>query len=257
MAPQLSFAFATAAAFAHPHAKTSLLIEGGYEFTDVFYTNPDGTTARQRVRFTSFGKLTSDRPLDDLYAGDYFGEYHLSIPANQILDAATIDYAEAVRMPPEELQRRLNGCAVFVADYRDKDAGPLPPDYSPHPDGRRLPRCVIHAVAVESVLQEKPIRWPQYISFLRFSLNGRYFLDFAGIAIGAAIGIFLALRTGRRALAQLAAVVSLALFSALLYRYGRTIYNPFVAIVGVVLTAELVALAERNRRRGAAAQLAT
>ena len=60
-------------------------------------------------------------------------------------------------------------------------------------------------------------------------------------------GIYLARRAGRRALIELITIAAALLFSVMVYRQARALYNPLVAIVGTVLTAEWTALAERIR----------
>jgi hypothetical protein len=134
-----------------------------------------------------------------------------------------------------------------VADARLHDVPNSTPDYHPHPDGRLLPGSVMIALAVEGLIQNKPIRRPQFVRIPPFTIAGNFMMDLPALAIGAVLGIALARRAGWRVLLEVAAICLLAVSVAMIYRYARGLYAPVVAAAGLVLAAEMVALARRSR----------
>ncbi len=68
------------------------------------------------------------------------------MPSNEAIDAATVDYANALRMSEADLRRQVQGKVVLIVNL---PAEPV----APWVDGRSLPLALTHAAAIDGALR--------------------------------------------------------------------------------------------------------
>jgi len=231
--PIPSLALATLASFQHPDTEVSIALDpsAGTVVIRYWQRSPLAVQVR-RMAAEPFHIALSDVTVDKgrtaeggVRRGDLVGRYVFEMPDDDMLAAASIEYADIFGAPEEQLRRWFGGRAVVVGSAR---AGV---DRYEHPDGRMIYGCYGHAAAIDGLLRSASVRRPRSWQIATLLLGA------------AAVGAVATLAAGGRPLRRyglLAGLTVTALIgSALVYREAQYLCNPFVPVVSMLLAAEL------------------
>jgi tRNA A-37 threonylcarbamoyl transferase component Bud32/CHASE2 domain-containing sensor protein len=165
-----------------------------------------------------------DNPTYGLRQDDLIAYYLIDMPADAVLSAATLDYGDVFAADPAELRRSVGGRIVVVGDERGGGRTYVTPA------GRRIWGTYAHATAIDELLREAAVSI--------VSTQPSAATTACGALLGLAIGWWVYRRRGARGLALLAGCVLFVALSVLLARFGRTLYNPLVAVVALAVACE-------------------
>jgi hypothetical protein len=186
------------------------------------------------VRATEVQRQAADSPAYGLKAGDRLANFRVPVLDRESLGAATADYAEVLRASEEELRRDFGGKCVLICNWR---TGPLAVQLT---KSRKEHGSYVHATALELLSRGTGVR----------VLTPPYTLLWTGVIglLGLAVGVHFERRlTARIACLSLLSVALAAACLIAALRYG-VLYHPFIAILALVIPAELSAATRRLRR---------
>jgi hypothetical protein len=238
-------AAAAFAAYRHPGTEWDLRLDPDAETLTIVYSRrvEQGPQVKRSVGNADVVPVSGVRPAewDDskygLERGDAIAYYLIDLPDAATLSAATLDYEAVFTADREALRRQVGGRIVLVGDARG-DAYTFTT-----PNGRRVWGMYAHATAIDMLLRGAAVR----IAGARPALAATA----GGALLGLLAGWFVDRRRGARSLALTAGCVLLLVLSLLAAWYGRTLYNPLVAALALVLACELGAVTHgvhRSRR---------
>lgn len=165
---------------------------------------------------------------------DAVGFLEFTLPSQEVLDAATVDYQTAFEADKDALRRMFSGRAVLIGDARETSR-----DLHDHAGGRRLPGVTAHAMGLESFTRGAPIRLPNWIFQQLVPL------------LGAFLGVIIAVscRIRRSSVASLfLAVPAVVVSSIAVYRQFGYLVNPFMAILPLLIAWAMASAVERVAR---------
>lgn len=192
-------------------------------------TRPTGrrqSGATLRVPLSGVNEWTRPRNLG-VDPGDLVGRNILEMPSDEILEAATIDYAEVLSASDAQLRAWFDGRAVMIW------AGLPDSDRHGHPDGRVLRGHHGQAVGLDMLLGEGAVRLPppNHIVLVLSAM--------AAVGVLAAAGT--RLRWPRRVVVLLVLAMLAYVASVLTYRSVHYLFDPIVPVIAMVVAAELSA----------------
>lgn len=233
-----SLVLAGAAAFRHPRATATYVLDAGGSRAIIRYHQTDSENPEARrwlsewdeIQLTTVQRVFAGSRLEKaegVIPDDTVGINLFHLPREETLEAATLSYEAIFHEDPEKLRSALAGKLVLLADLR---AGV---DRHRYGEDRSAPGCHAHAVMIESILDEmsfsdarsKPVR-----SFAPID-----------IALCAAMGTLVGLRFSRirrYVLLVLAALVLSAVCLTAAIQY-RLLWNPIASILTCVVAAEI------------------
>ncbi len=239
--PHLSLALAAVAAARKPGEEIRFELDQASETLGLIYSTPraDQPLARPWVRSEHL-ELGAIRPVDagdaealGLQAADLLGYYEFTVPAGERLAASTLDYQQVLDLNEAALARHFEDTVVVIGDSRS--------DRVTLPDGREVAGVQLQASAISALLPLTSIRRPR--------LPGEYITHLLAAVAGALIGLLAPAQWPRRlSLLVGAAAVTVGICWAVLRQWDYLI-SPLVAIVGLVLGAELAAVVRRSQER--------
>lgn len=205
------------------------------EGLEIAYANPSTApywltaSARAPDLLPLSGRGFAPAPIDDIgvQAGDEYGQYAALIPSESALTHAIIDYAEALRMPADQLRAKLGGRAVIIANLRSTTDRKARPNTD-----QTIAGPLINAAVLQSFLSGRVYTIP--------APGAQYLL----ILLPSACAIFLTWRPRPAFFTFVATLLLLAACLALslaMYRWYATLWNPVPAAVSLVVTIVLAA----------------
>jgi len=239
--PLPSLALQTLSSYRRPGHAARIALDAGMQYLELTLASgtagaaatPPAQTrqpALQPVQLTDV-TVARDEPGFGLDKTDNIGSYALEIPPTPVLEASTIDYAQALTASPEQLRSWFDGKVALIGDVRRDKDGPFP-----HPDGRRLPGIYAHAVGIDSLLSSRPILRPRFVDLFGIVMRGEYLFDALIVAGGIVAGVALARRRASwyAALGITVLLIAAVIASALgAYELQRILYTPFTACLGL------------------------
>ncbi len=247
--PLPSLALAAAAAFRQPGSQASLAPDSSDQTITLNYWEPGDEKSRSRrwkkpfdtFQLTAIQVESRRWPEAGIESGDAIGTYALDLPAQSILDDATVDYGAVFRADVAQLRNWFADRAVVVGFDRPGA------DRFSSPDARTIAGCYAHAIGIESLLSASAIRIP-FKSALTWQI-------LVASLLGAIVGAFLGRARGERwkavwrlFAASAASACLLLLLSLTVFRYGRYLLDPMTLLVASTVAAVLAATVGRSRR---------
>ncbi len=237
--PRPSLALAIFAATLQPRAALSLRLDWASKALTLLFQDAANAEPRSRptsggvtrLRVSAIGAPGPGGADLGLEPDDVVAYYYLDIPDDAAIAAARIDYARALSVDLESLRSGVGGRIVLIADARPDD------NYAGTPDGRTLCRTYAHALAVDQLLRDAPIRIP--------APGTVSLLTVLSVLAGLGLGWWLAQNAAGRAVAYGLAAALITGICVLAAWSLKFLYPPLVALVGVVVAAELAAVARR------------
>ncbi|MBL8764755.1 MAG: protein kinase [Phycisphaerae bacterium] len=158
-----SLSVEAAAAYHQPGSEADFGVDEGRMRVDVaFYTRTSAPEGRRApvgsTRSFPLSHVGVEQESGDIFGverGSLVGSMMVQIPPDSDLGAATLDYAQALRMDDAALRARIAGKAVVIG-YCFEGAG----EAHALPDGRVRPACYAHAAALELILAHSAVRLP-------------------------------------------------------------------------------------------------
>jgi hypothetical protein len=187
------------------------------------------------VRISQILPADQDDVQNGKRAGDAVGYYVLHIPPDDAVQSATIDYAKVFSASRQQLRDWFENKVVVIGDARDGKDGPYAT-----PDGRRYSGYLVHAIGIDSILSQDSILAPPYTGVMGAYFSSSFLFDTSGVAAGALLGLALPQVVWRRRAFSLLLAFMILVLSVLIYRQGRIMYDPIVAMLGVMVSAEAV-----------------
>jgi serine/threonine protein kinase len=244
-----SLALAAFSAFRHPREEFDIRrADAKHPALDLqYFTHDDQAprnklwTVRDRIELTTF--MTGGTPFEGftpengLRQGDTVAFYYLDMPSDQVLASSTIEYSDVFSASDFQLREWFGGKAIVVSDFRS-DA-----DWFEHPDGRSIPGPYSHAVGLDTLLRNVPIRLPRRL--------GIYGLPALGGLIACLIALSLPRRHALRMLLLAACTIMFLVAAVCSYWRWRYLFNPLVPVLALWVVAEVAAAVQRIRRRSA------
>jgi hypothetical protein len=189
-----------------------------------------------------------ETPADDVdlgvRKGTPFAEFMLEIPTDDDLAQSSFDYRDLFELSGPELNARLDGRVLFIADYRPNADGPFP-----HPDGRELPGAVMNAVAIERLLEGEVLKRPRYISLAGSYITTEVPLLLLATSIGGVLAQASIAKRKRISSAVMffgasIAVIAVALLS---FRFWGFVYSPLAPLLCLLAGALVIGAIARAR----------
>ncbi|MHC5024450.1 MAG: serine/threonine-protein kinase [Planctomycetota bacterium] len=169
----------------------------------------------------------TEEPSYGISPGDLVGRNVLQMPPDEILQAATIPYADVLAASDSQLRAWFDGRAVMLW------AGAADAERFPHPDGRVLRGYQGQAVGLDMLLGARTLRLPRpsHIALV--------------VSMMAAIGVLIAaatrLRWPRRVVLLVVLAILASVASGLAYRSVHYLFDPIVPVIAMIVAAELSA----------------
>jgi hypothetical protein len=245
-APLPSFALATASAYLNRGHQTTYQLDSGLEQVRLVPVPKHGTgrdlgansPTASIIKLTTVQLETSDRLESDVLAGDKAGVYVIQMPSAPVLERSRLAYEDIWHADPQTLRRLFENKILLVGDGRS-EGDPI----NEYPDGRSFRGFDAQAVAIDSMLSHSVIKRPGLVKLGGFYLYGQYALDVIGVLIGVLIGLLVRRGTLRRTLFLVLGIGVIAGISFVSYREAAYLLFPAVAMLALVLAAELAAAA--------------
>jgi hypothetical protein len=241
--PRISFALTAAAAAWYPGVPVSYALERHTEIVSVS-ARGDPSNSRE-VRLTFSWDRRQPVPAVGIRAGDHLGQFYVAMPDDETLKASTMSFTDVLNASDAELASWFSNKVIVVGDERPERDGPFP-----HPDGRQFAGFYPQAVAINQLLMDRSIQRPRIRNVLGMKIWSQYLFDATGAAAGAAAGLLI-IRGAPRRFAMAAIMLLIAIAVVLLFRTRLLLFQPLACALAAGTCCELVAVAERNRRRRA------
>ena len=180
-----------------------------------------------------------DELLNGLHQGDLRAMMQITVPPDDVIDAATLTYSQALRADDTALAAAIRDRAVIVANARSGL------DRHRTPDGRIVSGCICHALALDSMLRSAIMTRP------RPAVSWTILI--AGAAAGVLWGGVASRRTALRVAGYVGAAAILLALMLIWFGLSRMLVNPLMPLACVVLAGELWALVARVRSERSAA----
>lgn len=183
------------------------------------------------------------QPVDEMLLGlrkdDLRAMFQIAIPPDNVIEAATLSYSQALRADPAELAGLVRDKGVIIGNARrglDRHATP---------DGRVVPGCLAHALALDAMFQS--------VTYTRPRPWATWAIVAAGAIVGSFWGSLAARRFWVRLLGYLGAGVVITVMMLTLFGASRMLVNPLVPLVCFILAGECWAMVARVRSERSAA----
>jgi serine/threonine protein kinase len=236
-----SLSLAAAALWRHPDADYEIGLDAPGESATIRYSKPHPALPRARIAVKDVDTVplriedeSKNWPDFGIKSGDRVGHLSIRMPADAVLDSATVEYARVFTAEETELRDWFEGRVVFIGDLRPGT------DRHPHAGRSDLPGCYGHAFAVEKALADADRPVPLT----------RGWLLIIGLALSATMGMMMGAgfvrQTRRRIVALLIAAAAYLGSGAALAALG-IIWNPMVPFLALLLACELCAAARHMR----------
>ncbi len=234
--PWPSVALLAVAAYRAPRHQAEFRLRHRIEaMIDLLYFEPDARHPQgrrpawqERLEVSAVRAEPADEAGFGIRAGDMVAELVVDVPPASVLDAATVELGEFLRLPSEQQRALVSGRVVYVDDVRD-----MVNAYARSVRGEHVPKSAAALSAIETMLRGVRIRRPAM------------FYDIVLVSVAAAgLGVVIG-RLGwgvlwRLGLYGAVGIVGI-LLTVLIFRVSSYSFVPFIPWVGFVSASELAA----------------
>jgi CHASE2 domain-containing sensor protein len=253
--PKASPALLAAAAYQRPGDELAVQFERlddnaiGMHFFSPDVSRPGAPPvlrAAELWRITRFEQLSQAYPETGLKYGARVGSLIVDVPADAVLNAASIEYGAAIGAAPSKLKELFAGQVVLIGDARPEGGdGPFS-----LPDGRTKNGFVVQATAIDSLIRGNPVQLPITREWWFGALVPDMWLIDAAAAILGVLVAWVAFRSHPRFALLLALAMAWLLFASLAaYLKLHYLCNPIIPLVALLVAAGVTVAAERFRHR--------